>query len=294
MRKFLLSLAVILSVILILALLPAAAMAATNEITYGTVQKVDAAKNQVTIKTDAGDIITLDLNGTDMQFASHKIDISAIIPGQTLGTYGQKTGTTVDCLRLTIIPEAPTYKHLIGVVTDKSGDGVGLQTSNGKMTCNDTIGNGEGLAIGEVVTTIIQIPLGVNPDEYVKSVLSGSANTIPEITNFQPFSDTVNNIGQNLKQAPSNSSVSSNNVAVQIVNELGAITNNVSADIKNQLQTDMSQVIGNAMPSSAWTGMDASSGKSLASDGMGFIPSQAFSQMPAETSVNYLRMRLKQ
>jgi Cu/Ag efflux protein CusF len=70
MKKHFRFLAVILSVISISTILPAAVMAAAsgNEIVYGTVQKVDAAKNQVTIKTDSGDIITLDVNGTNMQY----------------------------------------------------------------------------------------------------------------------------------------------------------------------------------------------------------------------------------
>jgi Cu/Ag efflux protein CusF len=285
MKKHFRFLAVILSVISISTILPAAVMAAAsgNEIVYGTVQKVDAAKNQVTIKTDSGDIITLDVNGTNMQYGSQKIDISGIKPGQTLGTYGQKSGTTMDSLKLTVMPEEPTYKHLTGVVTENDGGGVGMQTSKGKMTCTDTSGKGKGMGIGKVVTTIIQIPPGVNPDEYVNAALSGSANAKPEITNFQPFSETINNIGQNLKQAPSDSSGASKDFAVSVVNELGAITNNVSGDTKTQLQTEMSKVIGDAMPSTAWTEMNADSGKSLASNGMGFIPSQAFGQMPATT-----------
>jgi hypothetical protein len=139
------------------------------------------------------------------------------------------------------------------------------------------------MTINEPVTTVIQIPEGENLGELSTTSADGSTNVLPEITDYQPLTQTITNIGQNLQQAPSGSSINSGDVAVQIANTLGVITDNLPAGTKTTLQTQMSNVIGSSMPSTAWTGMNAESGASISSDGVGFIPSQVFGQMPAQT-----------
>jgi len=156
--------------------------------------------------------------------------------------------------KLTVIPENPTYKHVTGVVTDKGNGGIDLQTEKGKLSCNIDPSKASGMNVGDAVTTILQLPPNVKSDEYIQSVISGTSDSQPTVNNFEQFSKTVTNIGENLKQAPSSSGIKPTDVAITVVNELGAICKDIPADTKANLEVNLSKTIGESMPVSAWTG----------------------------------------
>lgn len=283
MRKLFLFLTIFLTGIVILSLLPSFVMADTNQIVYGTVVSVDTATNQITIAPDYGPVKSLTLNGADLLYGSQPIDLSGIQPGQRLGSYGQVSGAGMGCISVVIEPADPTYENVTGVVTSMSDSGVTMQTSLGPLTFTPPTGagnRGSPMTIDEPLTTVVQIPEGENLGELSTTSANGSNNVGPDITDYQPLTQTITNIGQNLQQAPSGSSINAGDVAVQIANTLGVITDNLPGGTKTTLQTEMSNVIGSSMPSTAWTGMNAESGASISSDGVGFIPSQAFVKCP--------------
>jgi len=283
MKKLFLFLTIFLPAVVILALLPSVVMADSNQIVYGTITSVDTATNQITIAPDYGPVKSLTLNGADLLYGSQPIDLSEIQPGERLGSYGQVSGAGMGCISVVIEPATPTYENLTGVVTGVSGAGITIQTPGGPITCTGgDAAAGIALLQQQGVTMVVQTPPDVNAGNYITTALSGGTTIKPEITSFQPLIQTITNIGQNLQQAPSGSSVNAGDVAVQIANTLGVITDNLPEGTKTTLQTDLSNVIGSSMPSTAWTGMNAGSGASISSSGVGFIPSQAFGQMPAQ------------
>ena len=284
MKKLFLFLTIFLPAAVILALLPSVVMADSNQIVYGTITGVDTATNQITIAPDYGPVKSLTLNGADLLYGSQPIDLSELQPGERLGSYGQVSGAGMGCISVVIEPATPTYENLTGVVTGISGAGITVQTPGGPITCTGgDAAAGIALLQQQGVSMVVQTPPDVNAGNYITTALSGGTTIKPEITSFQPLTQTIANIGQNLQQAPAGSSVNAGDVAVQIANTLGAITDNLPAGTKTTLQTQMSDAIGSSMPSTAWTGMNAQSGASISPGGVGFIPSQAFGQMPAQT-----------
>jgi hypothetical protein len=284
MKKLFLFLTIFLPAAVILALLPSVVMADSNQIVYGTITGVDTATNQITIAPDYGPVKSLTLNGADLLYGSQPIDLSELQPGERLGSYGQVSGAGMGCISVVIEPATPTYQNITGVVTGISGAGITVQTPGGPITCTGgDAAAGIALLQQQGVTMVVQTPPDVNAGNYITTALSGGATIKPEITSFQPLTQTITNIGQNLQQAPAGSSTNAGDVAVQIANTLGVITDNLPEGTKTTLQTQMSDTIGSSMPSTAWTGMNAGSGASISPGGVGFIPSQAFGQMPAQT-----------
>lgn len=278
--KMMKKISVIITTLLAFAIvMPATAYAVDDEIMYGTIVAIDAENGQITMQDSEGNEYTVDIGGSDMELGGQGIGISELEVGQSVGTYGQVTGDSAVSLTLTVIPESPTYRHMTGVVAEVDQDGISLQNEDGQFAMSV---NGANMQVGDAVTTIIEVPVGVDPDEYIQDVQQGVGVARAQITSFESFSETVAGIGANLSNMGGDSGIAPDEVAVQIVNQLGTMTQNASEETRLRLQETMNQALGESMPPEAWSGMSQAAAQGIQSNGAGFIPPDAFGQMNAD------------
>jgi hypothetical protein len=155
---------------------------------------------------------------------------------------------------------------MTGVVTGQQENGFMFQTKEGEIPCNLPEGM-EGMGVGEAFFAIAEIPAG---------------NDITMITGFEPLEDTIETIGSNMKNMGSNSLLKPEQVAVRMVNELGAMTQNVPEQTKTWLQAKLGETIETSMPDEAWMNMNREAVQNMNAEGAGFIPPAAFGQMPVD------------